>query len=156
MLIKEKITAKMLVAAGLNHIDKFSADAAESIVQQYYQAFNASGAERTNRRKFYVSLHSINIGGGDFDVELWERVKDKRPNTDDIIFKEILRNHVAFTWVGDRLYAQEKHYQHMFNYLKEHDYALAGWPRETYLMNRTSSTGYVIEIQLPFIPRPRG
>lgn len=35
MLIKEKITAKMLVAAGFNHMDKFNADVAENIVQQY-------------------------------------------------------------------------------------------------------------------------
>lgn len=146
----------MLVAAGLNHMNKFNADAAENIVQEYYQAFNATGAERTNRRKFYVSLHSVKIADGNFDVELWERVKDTRPNTDDIIFKEVHRSHVAFTWVGDRLYAHEKHYQDMFSYLKERNYALAGWPRETYLMNRASSTGYVIEIQLPFIPRSYG
>lgn len=145
----------MLVAASLNHIDKFNVEAVESIVAQYYQAFKASGAQRTNRRRFYVSLHTIKIADGNFDVELWERVKDIRPNTDDIIFKEVHRNRVAYAWVGDRLYAQKKHYQYLFNYLKERNYTLAGWPRETYLMNRTSSTGYVIEIQLPFISRTR-
>lgn len=155
MIIKERTVAKMLVAAGLYHMGEFSVEAAEDMVAHYYQAFKAFGAQRTNTRVFYASFHTMQITHGHYDMELWERVQNILPNTDDIIFKEVPRSRIAYTWVGDMLYAQEEHYLRMFNYLKERGHILAGWPRETYLMNSTSSTGYIIEIQLPFIPRVR-
>lgn len=150
MIIKERTIAKMLAAVGLYRMDAFSAEAIEDMVAHYYQALKASGAQKTKTRVFYTSLHSTKIDEGPFNVELWERVQSIMPDTDDIIFKEIPRSRIAYTWVGDTLYARAEHYQSMFNYLKERGYTMAGWPRETYIMNTTSSTGYIIEIQLPY------
>lgn len=155
MIIKERTVAKMLVAAGFYHMDEFSVEAAEDRVAHFYQAFRATNAITTKTRMFYAAFHVIRTFGSHYNFELWERVQYALENTEDIIFKEVPRRRIAYTWVGDVLYAKEHHYEAIYDYLAECNYMLSDWPRETYIMNSSSSTGYIIEIQLPFIPRTR-
>lgn len=152
MIIKERTVAKMMVAAGLYHMDELSIEAAEDLVAHFYRAFKASGAIPTKTRMFYTAFHLSRESYGHYDLEFWERVSGAAQDSDNIIFKEVPRCRIAYAWVGDSPYATPEHYRLMFEYLKERRYVLNGWPRETYLMNPGSSTGYITEIQLPFLP----
>lgn len=152
MIIKERTVAKMMVAAGLYHMGELSIETAEDMVAHFYQAFKATGAIPTKTRMFYTAFHLTRESYGHYGLEFWERVGGASQDSDDIIFKEVLRCRIAYTWVGDRPYAAPEHYRLMFEYLKERRCRLNGWPRETYLINPGSSTGYITEIQMPFMP----
>lgn len=149
-IIEEKTVPKMLVAYASYHVDMISADFAEVVVTQFYQALKVAGVSKSDCGGFFAAYDVTGFRKCDYDLELWERVRAVGKETEIIKYKMVPRAKVACMTVGDCLYADPQQYQKLFDYVAERNYTFDGWPRETYIMNPASSTGYIIKLQIPF------
>lgn len=99
---------------------------------------------------FYTVFHVEEYRDIDYSMELWERVEELKENTKEITFLEVSESEVVYIRVAENYENLGKHYNALFNYIKENHLILNDFPRETYIMDAAAETGCITEIQIPF------
>lgn len=151
MIVKEKLMPHMLVASATHMVKKVSDELIEQFTKDLEIHLDETGADIIEPQNFFTVFHVNAYREADYEMELWTEVESIRKNTENITFKSIPENNVAYVLVSENYENLQFAYEALFDYIHEHRYLVDGYPRETYIFDNSAPLGYFTEIQLPFI-----
>lgn len=149
-MIREKCIPLMFVASTEHFVNHVSDDLIEQFTNDFEKHLLETTARKVEPPNFFTVFHVDEYRDNDYHMELWVQVEELQKGTHEIQFKSVPESEVAYIMVSENYDNLKSTYDSLFAYIKEKDYIVNGYPRETYLFDDNAPYGYFTEIQLPF------
>ena len=150
MLIKEKLVPKMLVASTQHFVKDVSDELIEQFTNDFEKYFAETEARKKEPQNFFTVFHVDTYREKDYEMELWVQVETAKHDTENVFFKDIPQSETVYVTVSESYENLGFAYDALFDYVREHELIINGYPRETYIFDDNAPLGYLTEIQLPF------